>query len=223
MHPAWRRCSSLAELPVCALIAPCQAGASTPNSGTRLPPRVLTGCRVEAGPACESLAGGQWRPVAQCIRMPETDGRAPLVWHLRHRVPAQLLQHVRAARHRRARPRCAASNRCPRTRDGGRGLPEGPQLHRTGLLAGPPAVSVSQARAVRRVPPHRLGRGDRRDRDATGRHARAAGPAERAVLLRQRDEGTAQRRLDAASGGCSGAARPPTATCAGPPASRPRG
>ena len=36
MHPAWLRCSSLI-LPVCALLAPCHAGASTPRAAHLFP------------------------------------------------------------------------------------------------------------------------------------------------------------------------------------------
>src|SRR5437667_3855814 len=41
MHPAGLRCSSLSYTPVCALLAPCRAGASTPRVAHLFPDRPL--------------------------------------------------------------------------------------------------------------------------------------------------------------------------------------
>jgi len=84
--------------------------------------------------------------------------------HLHHGLPAQLLQHVRAARHRGGRPG-AAHRAAPRQpRHAPRRVPEGPQLHRARVLERARSVPAAARRTDRRVPAHVVGRGPRRDR-----------------------------------------------------------
>ena len=74
MHPAGLRCSSLAYPPVCALLAPCRAGASTPKDDTPISARVLSVSFGSLFPALHRMEERGW--VTAEWRASANNGRA---------------------------------------------------------------------------------------------------------------------------------------------------
>ena len=143
--------------------------------------------------------------------------------HLHHRLPAQLLQHVRPARARSSDGRLRRIEPHPDNRaTPERRLPEGAQLLRARLLARPPAPPAARRPGTDEFERHRAGTRRSTHRRRALRPARASRARRASSTTRPAAPRGCSTALARASGACSAAARRPTATSAGRRGSRPR-